>query len=136
MVHWSREVWGKSLSQLSRGSHLELISFVVLCLYAPSFFSSSHLHLIPFHVFFNQAILFLNMHEGASAWLQGEGRWHGNGWPEDSWNGKRDAIRVVAVVCMHTDKFSLTPFLFHFLNLGGVFFFFTFLCSRYLLPRL
>ena len=36
----------------------------------PPFF---HHLFIPFSCFINQAILFINMHEEASAWLQGEG---------------------------------------------------------------
>ncbi|KAL7787320.1 hypothetical protein V8C43DRAFT_126763 [Trichoderma afarasin] len=75
MVHTGRRgIGGKRLSHLFRCIHLELISFCGLCLYARLFF---HHLFIPFsHVsfFFNQAILFINMHEGASAWLQGEGR--------------------------------------------------------------
>lgn len=55
---------------LSRRIHLELISFVVYA-FMPAFFF--HHLLIPFsRVFFNQAILFINMHEGASAWFYRE----------------------------------------------------------------
>lgn len=124
MVHTGRRgIGGKRLSHLFRCIHLELISFCGLCLYARLFFSSfSHVSF-----FFNQAILFINLHEGVSAWFTGrKGDDMTTVGPRMAGMGATGHRSDFCVYCTRT-IFSLPLFL------NGFYFFSVFFYLRYLL---